>query len=74
VATNVSDTPRVVVEGIGLIVPPHSPKSLARAINFFLEDSTRRQTFGSAARAFVAKNHNPDTWANKIISLYRSIQ
>lgn len=74
VATNVSDTPRIVVDGVGLIVPPHSPKLLAESINFFLEDSIRRQAYGSAARTFILENHDPDVWANKIISLYNSVQ
>lgn len=73
VATNVSDTPRIVVEDVGLIVPPCSPKLLAEAINFFLEDPTRRQTYGSAARTFISDNHNPEAWAKKIISLYTSV-
>jgi glycosyltransferase involved in cell wall biosynthesis len=73
VATNVSDTPRLVVDNVGMVVPPQSSTALAEAISFFLRESALRKTYGAAARDFIARNHSPEAWAKKIISLYESI-
>lgn len=73
VATNVSDTPQVVVEGTGHVVPPHEPTLLADAICSLLSNPPQRHSFGSAARAFIEKNHNPAAWADKILDMYKSV-
>jgi L-malate glycosyltransferase len=74
VATNVSDTPRIVIDGVGLVVPPQSPTLLCDAISFFLHEPARRKIYGAAAQDFIKRNHGPEAWANRIISLYRSVQ
>lgn len=73
VATNVSDTPRVVVEGAGHIVPPHEPTLLADAISSLLSNASQRHAFGSAARAFIEKKHNPASWVQNILDMYRTV-
>lgn len=73
VATNVGDTARVVVEGTGLIVPPHEPSLLAKAICSLLDNPAQQKKFGSSARNFIKKNYNPVDWTNTIYDLYLSI-
>jgi len=73
VATSVSDTPRVVVDGSGLLVPPKNPDALAAAIDTLLNNPTRMRVMGAAARKHVAHHHNPKTWLNELLNLYRSV-
>jgi len=73
VATNVSDTPQVVVEGTGHVVPPHEPTLLADALCSLLSNPSQRHSFGSAARSFIEKKHNPAAWADKILNMYKSV-
>ena len=73
IATNVSDTPQVVVEGTGHIVPPHEPTLLTDAICSLLNNPSQRDSFGSAARAFIEKNHNPAAWVKSILDMYKSV-
>ncbi|RME99820.1 MAG: glycosyltransferase, partial [Chloroflexi bacterium] len=47
VATSVSDTPRVVVDGSGLLVPPKNPDALAAAIDTLLNNPTRMRVMGA---------------------------
>lgn len=74
VATDVNDTPLVVVQGTGYIVPPNDPASMAASISSLLADTSLRHTFGAAARAFIQEKHNPSTWIEKILSLYEDVQ
>jgi glycosyltransferase involved in cell wall biosynthesis len=73
VATRVSDTPRVVVDGTGLIVPSKAPAMLAEAMSSFLDDPAQIRSCGAAAQAFIERHHNPTLWANRILDLYESV-
>lgn len=74
VATNVSDTPRLIADNVGLLIPPGSPEKLGEAITFFLDKPSLRKTYGAAAREFIARHHSPEAWAEKIISMYNSVR
>jgi glycosyltransferase involved in cell wall biosynthesis len=73
VATEVSDVPRVVTEGTGLLVPPHQPDKLAEAMFTLLENPAQRKAFGAAAQKHIAHNHAPAVWGDKIMALYNSL-
>lgn len=74
VATNVSDTPRVVVDGTGLLVPSQDPIRLSQALCSLLDDPELRQSLGRAAQAHIAHNHNPATWVKQILAMYEAVQ
>jgi len=74
VATRVNDTPHVLVEGTGLLVPPGDPAALAKALTQLLDQPARRELLGSAARAHVAHCHAPAAWFNQLMQLYQSVQ
>lgn len=73
VATNVSDVPRIVAKGTGLLVPAHEPAKLAQAVCTLLDDPVQRQVFGIAAQTHVARNHAPAPWGDKIMTLYNDL-
>ena len=73
IATNVSDSPRVVVQGTGIIVPPKSPAHLAQAINSLLNDPEKTKTLGMAAQQHVATTYNPQVWVQQISSMYEAV-
>ncbi len=70
VATTVGDIPRVVVEGTGVVVPPHQPAQLASAINRLLDDPAQLRTMGLAARQHVAVHHSPAVWVDQLMKMY----
>lgn len=74
VATSVSDVPRVVVNGTGLLVPPQEPLQLSQAVGSLLDNPTQMQAFGAAAQAHIARNHSPARWARQVLELYKSVQ
>ncbi|MCB0208055.1 MAG: glycosyltransferase [Anaerolineae bacterium] len=73
VATKVSDVPKIVPAGTGLLVAAHAPDELARAIHTLLADPTRRQIFGAAAQAHIARHHAPAAWGDKIMAFYNDL-
>jgi len=57
VAPSVTGCVDAVQDGVtGLLVPPHDPESLARAIHTYLKDPELRRANGSAARKWVLAN------------------
>jgi len=71
VATAVGDSPRVVVEEIGLIVPPHEPDRLAQSIGHLLDAPAKIRTMGKAARSLAVQEYSVGVWMGKLSSLYR---
>lgn len=71
VATAVGDVPRVVVEGTGLVVPPHQPDALAAALLELLQDVQKRKAWGLAAKRRVRETYGAAAWVNQLVSLYK---
>jgi glycosyltransferase involved in cell wall biosynthesis len=74
VATSVSDTPRVVVDGTGLLVPSQDPGQLSQALCSLLDNPALRQSLGMAAQAHIIQNHNPAVWVKQILAMYEAVQ
>jgi glycosyltransferase involved in cell wall biosynthesis len=72
VATNNSDTPRVVVEGTGLLVPTQDETALANAIITLLDNPEQRCAFGAAAREHMARDYNLARWTEQMLALWHS--
>ena len=63
----------MVVEEIGLIVPPHEPNRLAQAIEHLLDAPAKIRLMGKAARSLAIKEYSIDVWMGKLSSLYREV-
>jgi L-malate glycosyltransferase len=70
VATDVGDNARVVLDGMGLVIPPHQPIALANALISLLTEPKKRVAMGSAARIHVKHNYSTDVWVKRILDLY----
>jgi len=71
VATQVGGIPQVIQDGHnGLLVPPHDPASLAKAIITLIEDSTLRESVAREGYRTVEARFSTDAIGQQIIALY----
>ena len=73
VATAVGDIPRIVVDEIGLVVPPYEPSCLAQAIEKLLDAPANIRKMGMAARSIAIRDYSIDVWMQRLLSLYREV-
>jgi glycosyltransferase involved in cell wall biosynthesis len=72
VVTGVGGVPEVVTDGVeGLIVPPSDPGALATALAELLQNASRRQQMGAAARTRAVRDYALSTMADRYERLYR---
>lgn len=72
VATAVGELLDVVIEGAtGVLVPPHNPVALARAIRSLLEDPIRLEGFGLAAADRANIRHSWDRVTDDMVRAYK---
>jgi glycosyltransferase involved in cell wall biosynthesis len=72
VATAVGELLDVVIEGTtGVLVPPHNPVALARAIRSLLEDPIRLEGFGLAAADRANIRHSWDRVTDEMVRAYQ---
>ncbi|HEU4487886.1 MAG TPA: glycosyltransferase family 4 protein [Actinomycetota bacterium] len=71
VATNVGEIPRMLDFGAaGILVEPHDPAALGRAVEELLLDPTYRERLGAAARRRVEEQFSQGALVRKIWGLY----
>jgi len=71
VATRVGGIPQVIQDGHnGLLVPPHDPAGLAKAIITLTEDSTLRESVAREGYRTVEARFSTDVVGQQIIALY----
>jgi len=73
VATSVGDVPRLISPEIGLVVPPHQPESIAKAIAKLLDEPARLRQMGAAGRALAVEQYSPQAWMERLFNLYRQL-
>jgi sugar transferase (PEP-CTERM/EpsH1 system associated) len=74
VATAVGGTPEVVVDGVtGLLVPPHDPTSLARALTTLLREPALRRKMGQAGRERVQEQFSVERMVCRTEALYTEV-
>jgi N-acetyl-alpha-D-glucosaminyl L-malate synthase BshA len=72
VATRGGGIPEVIQEGItGLLVPPHSPKDLAEAVDFLIVHPERAKTMGQEAAEDANRRFAPSTIRDQYLAFYR---
>lgn len=73
VASRVGGIPEVMTDGKdALLVPPHDPAALVRALRGLLADPGRRRELGAAARARALRLNDSDV-AGRLDALYREL-
>ena len=73
VATSVGDVPNVVIDGTGIVVPPHKPLILAGAISQLLDNPEKRATFGSTGKARIKQEYNLKKWSDQLFWTYMQV-
>ncbi|MBF8287141.1 MAG: hypothetical protein HW381_249 [Candidatus Rokubacteria bacterium] len=74
VGTQVGGTPELVVDGVtGLLVKPHDPVGLARALERLLLDEPLRLRLGEQARRHVEGRFSADLSVDRLLTLYREV-
>jgi glycosyltransferase involved in cell wall biosynthesis len=73
VATRVGDLPQVVLDGMGVLVPPGNPDQLADALRLVIADPRCGASYGSAAREHVLKEYSASRWADRLLALYARV-
>ncbi|MCU1278731.1 MAG: glycosyl transferase group 1 [bacterium] len=72
VATAVGGTPEVVADGeTGLLVPPHEPRRLARALNDLLADPARAAAMGEAGHRRLRDRFSERQMIDRVLAVYR---
>lgn len=72
VATKVGGVPEI-LEGRGLLVPPHEPEIMAGQIISLLADPDQMKTLGIAAQEYAVEGHSPEKWFSELIGVFRSL-
>jgi len=74
IATDVGGNSEVISSGInGFLVPPKSPKVMAKVISKLLDDRALREKIGEAARETIEKYYTWDKIADNVIKCYENI-
>lgn len=74
VATNGGGVPEIVEEGVtGLLVPPHDPEAMARAISGMAADPERLRRMGAAGRRRVESLFGLDRHARAVETVYQGL-
>ena len=74
VGTQIGGTPELVVDGVtGLLVKPHDPVGLARALERLLLDEPLRLRLGEQARRHVEGRFSADLSVDRLLALYREV-
>ena len=74
IATNVGGNSEAVMNNeSGLVIPPHSPKEIAKALVLLITDSEMRRRYGIAGKARVEKEFSLMGCVNKYDAFYSNI-
>jgi len=57
----------------GIVIPPRSPKKMAKTISTLLDDGKLRKKLGENARKIIEKNYTWDKISNKFLECYKSL-
>jgi glycosyltransferase involved in cell wall biosynthesis len=73
VASRVGGVPDLLNSGAGVLVPPHDPAVLAKAIECTLLDRAGMRRMGEKGRAHVGRHHSPQAVARELSALYAEL-
>ncbi len=74
VVTDVGDCGRIVRDAKnGLVVPPQTPESLAKALGYLLTNQSEWEMMSRNGSEFIAQYFSLQSFAGQVVKLYRSI-
>lgn len=73
VATTVGESPYLLDEGAGMLVPPHQPQELASAMIALLASPEKCAQLGQVARERMCRYYSRETWRKSLLDLYAQI-
>lgn len=74
ISTNIPPTPEIVIDGkTGLLVEPNSPKTLAKAMEYIINNPIEARKMGENGYRNVVNNFHSDVTHSKITKLYEKI-
>jgi glycosyltransferase involved in cell wall biosynthesis len=73
IATDVGETPFLLDEGAGLLVPPQQPDAIERALRSLLDSAEYRRSFSQSALARVSRVYSRRVWRKKMLELYAQV-
>lgn len=74
ISTNIPPTPEIVIDGkTGLLVEPNSPKALAKAMEYIINNPIEARKMGENGYRNVVNNFHSDVAHSKITKLYEKI-
>jgi glycosyltransferase involved in cell wall biosynthesis len=71
VVTPVGDTPYLVKEDVGILVPVHQPQEFADAVMALLTDAHRRSALGIKARERAINEYGASKWFENLLRCYQ---
>jgi len=72
VASEVGGIPEILGD-TGILVPPGDPRTLSQTLEELASDPGRRAALGSAAHQRFTDSFGADTWAQRLLGLYREV-
>lgn len=73
VATTVGDSPYLLDNNAGMLVPPGQPAQLADAIVTLIANPEKATHLGQIAGERVLSNYNPATWRQTLLGIYAKV-
>jgi glycosyltransferase involved in cell wall biosynthesis len=73
IASRIGGLPETVPPDAGLFVPPGDAAALADAMTHMWENPGLAKTLGTAGREFALREYSKETYAARLLSLYRSL-
>jgi glycosyltransferase involved in cell wall biosynthesis len=73
VATTVGESPYLLAEGAGMLVPSHQPQELASALISLLASGEKCAALGKSARERVQRYYSRESWRRDLLKLYSEI-
>ena len=73
VATTVGESPFLLSQEVGLLVPPSEPEKLAAAIITLIASPQKRVELGLAARTRIEENYGRAKWCRNVLTLYAKL-
>lgn len=73
VATNVGDIQQIINPDRGIVVPPHQPAEIARALAQLLDQPELQKSLADTGKAYILENHHPTAWINRLLLLFSDV-
>ena len=73
IATDIRGSKDLLRNGCGILVPPRSPKHLAEAMNWILENEEKARNMGKKGRPLVLEKYDQDIVLSRQMEIYKEL-